>query len=93
MSDPNQRIISWQTETDTVRVKGILGALRPNVLKHCEAATVVMCEMETKARCCHSRATGPRAGCFLFVRGLMVIRCESLCDYVGSDTRQQSLRI
>jgi len=50
MSDPNQRIISWEIKTDTARMKQTLDTLRPNMLKHFEAAVVSLCEMETKAR-------------------------------------------
>ena len=50
MTDPNQRLIAWQTKTDTEKVKEILDDLRPNMLKHFEAAVVSLCEMETKAR-------------------------------------------
>ena len=50
MSDPNERITAWQIKTDTGRVKAILDDLRPDMLKHCEAAVASLCEMETKAR-------------------------------------------
>jgi len=50
MSDPNQRIMSWEIKTDTARMKQTLDTLRPNMLKHFEAAVVSLCEMETKAR-------------------------------------------
>jgi len=50
MSDPNQRLMAWQTKTDTGRVKEILDDLRPDMLKHYEAAVAGLCEMETKAR-------------------------------------------
>jgi hypothetical protein len=50
MSDPNQRLIAWQTKTDTGRVKATLDTLRPDMLKHYEAAVAGLCEMETKAR-------------------------------------------
>jgi hypothetical protein len=50
MTDPNQRVMNWQVKTDTGKVKAILDDLRPNMLKHYEAAVVSLCEMETKAR-------------------------------------------
>ncbi len=50
MSDSNQRLIAWQIKTDTGRVKETLDTLRPNMLKHYEAAVAGLCEMETKAR-------------------------------------------
>ena len=50
MSDPNQRLLAWQTKTDTGRVKATLDTLRPDMLKHYEAAVASLCEMETKAR-------------------------------------------
>ena len=50
MSDPNQRLIAWQIKTDTGRMKETLDTLRPDMLKHYEAAVVSLCEMETKAR-------------------------------------------
>jgi len=50
MTDPNQRRMNWQTKTDTGKVKAILDDLRPNMLKHYEAAVASLCEMETKAR-------------------------------------------
>jgi hypothetical protein len=50
MSDPNQRIMSWEIKTDTARMKQTLDTLRPNMLKHFEAAVASLCEMETKAR-------------------------------------------
>ena len=50
MTDSNQRLIAWQIKTDTGRVKETLDALRPDMLKHYEAAVVSLCEMETKAR-------------------------------------------
>ena len=50
MSDPNQRLMSWRIKTDTAKVKEILDDLRPNMLKHYEAAVASLCEMETKAR-------------------------------------------
>jgi len=50
MSDPNQRIMSWEIKTDTGRMKETLDTLRPNMLKHFEAAVASLCEMETKAR-------------------------------------------
>ncbi len=50
MSDPNQRLMAWQIKTDTGKVKAILDDLRPNMLKHYEAAVAGLCEMETKAR-------------------------------------------
>jgi len=50
MSDPNQRLIAWQIKTDTGKVKQILDDLRPDMLKHYEAAVASLCEMETKAR-------------------------------------------
>jgi hypothetical protein len=50
MTDPNQRLIAWETKTDTGRMKQTLDALRPNMLKHYEAAVASLCEMETKAR-------------------------------------------
>ena len=50
MSDPNQRLMNWQIKTDTGKVKQILDDLRPDMLKHYEAAVASLCEMETKAR-------------------------------------------
>jgi hypothetical protein len=50
MPDPNQRLITWQTKTDTGRMKQTLDTLRPDMLKHYEAAVASLCEMETKAR-------------------------------------------
>jgi len=50
MTDPNQRLIAWQTKTDTGRVKAALDTLRPDMLKHYEAAVASLCEMETKVR-------------------------------------------
>ena len=50
MTDPNQRLIAWQIKTDTGKVKEILDDLRPDMLKHYEAAVASLCEMETKAR-------------------------------------------
>ena len=50
MSDANQRLIAWQIKTDTGKVKQILDDLRPDMLKHYEAAVAGLCEMETKAR-------------------------------------------
>jgi hypothetical protein len=50
MSDPNQRLTAWQIKTDTRRMKATLDTLRPDMLKHYEAAVASLCEMETKAR-------------------------------------------
>src|SRR5512143_3997459 len=50
MTDPNQRRMNWQIKTDTGKVKQILDDLRPDMLKHYEAAVASLCEMETKAR-------------------------------------------
>jgi len=50
MTDPTQRVNSWTIKTDTGKVKAILDDLRPNMLKHYEAAVASLCEMETKAR-------------------------------------------
>ena len=50
MTDPNQRLMNWQIKTDTGKVKAILDDLRPDMLKHYEAAVASLCEMETKAR-------------------------------------------
>ena len=50
MTDPNQRRMNWQIKTDTGRMKETLDTLRPNMLKHFEAAVASLCEMETKAR-------------------------------------------
>ena len=50
MSDPNQRLMAWQIKTDTGRMKETLDDLRPDMLKHYEAAVASLCEMETKAR-------------------------------------------
>ena len=50
MSDPNQRLMNWQIKTDTGKVKQILDDLRPDMLKHYEAAVASLFEMETKAR-------------------------------------------
>jgi hypothetical protein len=50
MSDPNQRLTVWQIKTDTGRMKQTLDTLRPDMLKHFEAAVASLCEMETKAR-------------------------------------------
>jgi len=49
MTDPNQRLIAWQIKTDTGKVKEILDDLRPDMLKHYEAAVAGLCEMESKA--------------------------------------------
>jgi len=38
MSDPNQRLIAWQTKTHTGRVKEMLDTLRPDMLEHYKAA-------------------------------------------------------
>jgi len=50
MSDPNQRLMSWQIKTETGRVKAILDDLRPEMLKRYEAAVAGLFEMEVKAR-------------------------------------------
>ena len=50
MSDPNQRLTVWKIKTDTGKVKEILDDLRPDMLKHYEAAVASLCETETKAR-------------------------------------------
>ena len=50
MTDSNQRLIAWRIKTDTGKVKAILDDLRPDMLKHYEAAVASLCEMETKAR-------------------------------------------
>jgi hypothetical protein len=50
VTDSNQRLIAWQTKTDTGRMKETLDTLRPDMLKHYEAAVASLCEMETKAR-------------------------------------------
>jgi len=50
MSNSSQRLMAWQTKTDTRKVKEILDDLRPDMLKHYEAAVASLCEMETKAR-------------------------------------------
>ena len=50
MTDPNQRLIAWQMKTDTGRMKETLNTLRPDMLKHYEAAVASLCEMETKVR-------------------------------------------
>jgi hypothetical protein len=50
MTDPTQRVNSWTIKTETGKVKAILDDLRPNMLKHYEAAVASLCEMETKAR-------------------------------------------
>jgi hypothetical protein len=50
MSDPNQRLTAWKMKTDTGKVKEILDTMRPDMLKHYEAAVAGICEMETKAR-------------------------------------------
>ena len=50
MTDPTQRVNSWTIKTDTGKVKAILDDMRPNMLKHYEAAVASLCEMETKAR-------------------------------------------
>jgi hypothetical protein len=42
--------MNWQIKTDTGKVKQILDDLRPDMLKHYEAAVASLCEMETKAR-------------------------------------------
>ncbi len=47
---PNQRLTNWEIKTDTGKVKQILDDLRPDMLKHYEAAVASFCEMETKAR-------------------------------------------
>jgi len=50
MTDPNQRISAWTIKTDTGKVKQILDDMRPDMLKHYEAAVASLCEMEVKAR-------------------------------------------
>ena len=50
MSDASQRLTAWKIKTDTGKVKEILDDLRPDMLKHYEAAVASLCEMETKAR-------------------------------------------
>ena len=50
MSDPYQRLTVWKIRTGTGKVKEILDDLRPEMLKHYEAAVASLCEMETKAR-------------------------------------------
>ena len=50
MTDPNQRRMNWQIKTQTGKVKAILDDLRPDMLKHYEAAVASLCEMETKVR-------------------------------------------
>jgi len=50
MTDPNQRRMNWQIKTDTGKVKAILDDMRPDMLKHYEAAVANLCEMEVKAR-------------------------------------------
>ena len=50
MTDPNQRQMNWQTKTDTTRMKETLDTLRPDMLKHYEAAVLGLREMEVKAR-------------------------------------------
>ena len=50
MTDPNQRRMNWRIKTDTGKVKAILDDLRPDMLKHYEAAVASLCEMETKTR-------------------------------------------
>jgi hypothetical protein len=50
MTDPTQRLNAWTIKTDTGKVKAILDDMRPDMLKHYEAAMVSFCEMETKAR-------------------------------------------
>jgi len=50
MSDPNQRLTVWRIKTDTGKVKEVLDDMRPDMLKHYEAAVASLCEMETKAR-------------------------------------------
>ena len=42
--------MNWQIKTDTAKVKQILDDLRPDMLKHYEAAVASLCEMEVKAR-------------------------------------------
>jgi hypothetical protein len=42
--------MNWQIKTDTGKVKAILDDLRPDMLKHYEAAVASLCEMEVKAR-------------------------------------------
>ncbi len=50
MTDPTQRLNVWTIKTDTERMKQTLDTLRPDMLKHYEAAVASLCEMETKAR-------------------------------------------
>jgi hypothetical protein len=50
MSDLNQRLTVWKIKTDTDKVKQILDDIRPDMLKHYEAAVAGLCETETKAR-------------------------------------------
>ena len=50
MSEPNQRLIAWQVKTDIGRVRETLDSLRPDMLRHYEAAVAGLCETETKAR-------------------------------------------
>jgi hypothetical protein len=42
--------MNWQIKTETGKVKQILNDMRPDMLKHYEAAAASLCEMETKAR-------------------------------------------
>ena len=82
MSDPNQRLIAWQIETDTGKVKEILDDLRPDMLKHYEAAVASLCEMETKAR-----QTLNAAG----VHTIMYVPCLSYARQLYKLSRQQGI--
>ncbi len=50
MSHPIRRLMNWQIKTDTGKVQAILDDLRPDMLKHYEAAVAGLCEMVAKSR-------------------------------------------
>jgi hypothetical protein len=50
MTDPNQRINTWQVKTNTARVKQSLDTMRPQMLENYAAAVTRLCEMETRTR-------------------------------------------
>jgi hypothetical protein len=50
VTDPNQRINTWQVKTDTARTKAALDTLRPQMLENYAAAVTRLCEMETRTR-------------------------------------------
>ena len=77
VTDPNQRQMNWQIRTDTARMKETLDALRPNMLKHYEAAVASLCEMETKARQTLN-AAGVHTIFYVSAPTPLVYRCSAL---------------